>query len=325
MGDLVRADRIDLSKSDLVRLARRFGIGALERLGGFENLLLRSVEPAGRVVRLSHGTRRSLPAVAAEVAFMHHLADHGVPVVAPIESIDGSLVEPFTTDRGEQLIAYCMTEAPGAIRHPAEWSDSDIIAYGDLLGRAHHAAGRFDPPLTERRPDWTDPFFDPGVRFLDDPPIVDVFHETRRRAREHPAGGTDLLIHQDAHFWNLHVSDDGHLTLFDFDDCGYGTAEHDVAIVVFYWLFIGWPDPTAELGRFLRLFLQGYERHATLTVGWTEGFDHILKVREVDIYLLIAMSGEEPRGAEAAFMVDRRRRLLDWVPYLGVPLTSLLD
>jgi Ser/Thr protein kinase RdoA (MazF antagonist) len=58
------------------------------------------------------------------------------------------------------------------------------------------------------------------------------------RAPCRPAGADDLLIHQDAHHGNLFITDTGEITVFDFDDAAYGTPTHDVAIALFYWLFV---------------------------------------------------------------------------------------
>ena len=132
-----------------------------------------------------------------------------------------------------------------------------------------------------------------------------------------------MLIHQDAHLGNLFITDDGQISLFDFDDCGYGTRTHDVAIVLFYWL-MSREDQQDEVRRFVPLFLSGYERHATLPARWPEGADLILSNREIEIYWLIKTDSEAPNPMEAPFMVDRRQRLLDGVPYLGIPLAELL-
>ncbi|MGI9609306.1 MAG: phosphotransferase enzyme family protein [Acidimicrobiia bacterium] len=321
--DLIRADAITLTETDLGRLEALYGIGRLERLGGFENVILRSLDPP-RIIRLTHTSRRSLGSIEAEVAFMEHLVKASVPVAAPVNALDGHRVVGFETDGGQPCVVYCMQEAPGAIRYPAEWSDSDIVAYGDLLGRLHAAAQSYPSKQGVGRPAWFEPFFDFGIGLMDDLEVVQLFHDSKRTALDHPVGGADLLIHQDAHFWNLHVDEASRLTLFDFDDCGYGTAEHDIAIVLFYWLLAIWPDPSAEVRRFLQLFLEGYQRHAALADDWPEGMDRILKVREVEIYLLLTMEEIDPNGVEALFMSGRRDRLLAGTPYLGVRLESLV-
>ncbi|MDJ0954484.1 MAG: phosphotransferase, partial [Acidimicrobiia bacterium] len=126
-------------------------------------------------------------------------------------------------------------------------------------------------------------------------------------------------------YGNLHVTDEGLISLFDFDDCGYGTPTHDVAIVLFYWLLGRNEDQHSAAQRFAAHFLRGYERQETLPADWPEGADRFLSLREVDMYWLIG--GESPSDMsplEEIFMDGRRGRILDGVPYLGAPLAEIL-
>ncbi len=323
VADPIRASALAPTDRDLARLAGRFGLSALEPLGGFENLLLRSVEPPRRVVRLTHTSRRSVELVEAEVAFMHHLAEHGISAAKPIDSIDAVPAEPFLLDDGSPTVAYCMSEAPGTVRHPRDWSDAHLVAMGELLGRAHLAAATFEPHGV-RRPAWTDAAFDPGTWLLNDPEFSEAWRSVRHHAAGHPAGGTELLIHQDAHFGNTHIDDSARLTLFDFDDCAYGTAVHDIAMVLFYWLMVGWDDEVAATRRFFDRLLDGYRRHTDLAEDWPEGVDRLLKVREADIFLLISLNEVEWSDFEQRWMEGRRRRVMDRIPLLGTPLADVL-
>ena len=168
-----------------------------------------------------------------------------------------------------------------------------------------------------------------------------VYSDVKAAAANHPAGGIGLLIHQDAHLGNIHVTDDGRFTIFDFDDCGYGTATHDVAIVLFYWT-MGFPgDVTRECRRFFSAFLSGYERHGHLPSGWEDGVDLFLKLREADIYALLKDEytssddepGDEPAdeleadpwAMEARFFQGRRELILEGAPFLGQPLGRILN
>jgi len=293
----------------------------MQPLGGFENLLFRSDN--GRVVRLTHTSRRSIGQVEAEVAFMRHLAEHQVRVVTPIPSTAGNLVESFELTDGSPIVAYAMNEASGAITYPQDWSDAHLVAMGELLARSHLAASSFDP-TGERRPAWTDPTFDPGMDVLSDEEVRKVWRELIADAASHPAGGADLLIHQDAHFGNVHLEDLDRITLFDFDDCGYGTAVHDIAMVFFYWLIVGWDDEAAAARRFFDRLLHGYRRHIELDADWPDGIDRMLKVREAAIYAIISTSAVETSAFENGWMTGRRQRVLQRVPLLDSPLADIL-
>ena len=318
---------MNLTEADAARAARLFDLEGIEPLGGFENALFRSVS-GGQVVRLTHTSRRSTRMIDAEFEFMEHLADHGVPVVAPVRSVDGLLAEEMETDEGHTVVAACMTGAPGAHRRAADWSPAEIETYGSTLGAMHAAARSFEPVGAGRRPPWTDPIFDVGLGGGGDTPddLVRRNREILAAASEHAAGGTGLLIHQDAHGGNLFMTDDGAITVFDFDDSAYGTPTHDVAIVLFYWLIGRDLDLAAETRSFLSHFLRGYGRHSELPSDWPVGADLFLSYREIDIFWLIEMEPEEDSSpGELRFMEGRRRRILEGVPYLGTPLADVLE
>lgn len=189
-----------------------------------------------------------------------------------------------------------------------------------------HVAAESFAPEGALRPAWTDPIFDvfQGAE-TSDPALFQRVEEVRAACTAHDAGGTGLLIHQDAHLSNLHITDDGRISLFDFDDCAYGTPTHDIAIVLFCWLLGRDEDQHPAARRFVAHFMRGYERHTSLRAGWHEGADRFMTFREVDIYWLVKdESPPDVTPLEKRFMEGRRERIFDGVPYLGSPLADVL-
>ncbi len=322
---IIRAADMALSATDLERAAAKFDTGPLVKIGGYENLLFRSADREPRVLRLTHATRRSIGMIEAELHFMEHLAANGVPVVVPVRAKDGSLVAELDTESGDSVLVACTTNAPGSFRPRTDWSKNDIVSYGAVLGAMHAAAGGYEPQGPTRRPTWDEPIFNMGIT----PENTEanefaLFMRIKAKAQASTAGGADLLIHQDAHSGNLNVTESGQITLFDFDDCGYGTAVHDIAIVLFYRLMSFATNIQAEARRFLDLFLKGYERHCTLPTGWATGVDAFLSFREFEIWwLLLREPLETWFQSEVEFMVDRKERIRAGVPFLGTAFTEL--
>ena len=67
---VVRAADMTITDRDLTRIAKAFGVGRLESIGGFENALYRSED--NRIVRITHTSRRSVGQVEAEFGFMDY-------------------------------------------------------------------------------------------------------------------------------------------------------------------------------------------------------------------------------------------------------------
>ena len=324
---IIRATDMNLSDRDLARAAKRFGLTAIEPLGGYENALYRSTDPPGRVLRITHTSRRTIGMIEGEFAFMNHLATRGVPVVAPVLSTDQNVAEVIETDDGQSVLVACMTEAPGGRKRSSDWSAEEIERYGALLGAMHAAADSFEPVGRARRPSWQDPIFDVGLGSARDtePDLFRRQQEIVAAGAAHWSGADQLLIHCDAHLGNLFVTDDGEITIFDFDDSAYGTATHDVAIVLFYWVLGLEGDLGDAIQKFIGPFLAGYDRHARLPADWAEGADLFLSCREIDIYwLFYSEPADESSVVRPRFMLDRRRRILEGVPYFGAPIAELL-
>ena len=322
----MRAADLVLSDEDLAQAAVLFELSPLKHLGGFENLLLSTTQGPGRVLRVTSANRRTRGLVEAELRFVEHLANAGVTVARPRRSRGGSLCEELVTASGDHVILTCMDRAAGGKKGPTGWSELEIEAYGQLLGALHRASETYRPAHgVARRPDWHDPLFDPGLNRADTAPALrERYHARHAACVIHPAGGTDLLIHLDAHHGNLFTTGGPQLTLFDFDDCGYGTATHDVAIVLFYWL-MGHDSPLEELRRFSQIFLSGYQKHAKLPPSWAEGAERFLSLRELEIYYLLS---EVPPAnwneRHRSFMANREQRILQGRPYLGLAIAEVL-
>ena len=84
MSGPVRADALDPTEGDLAALGARYGLTSLERVGGFENLIYRSDERDGVVLRLTHTSRRSVADVEADPRAVGRAALHRGPRRAPV-------------------------------------------------------------------------------------------------------------------------------------------------------------------------------------------------------------------------------------------------
>ncbi|MEM7164546.1 MAG: phosphotransferase [Planctomycetota bacterium] len=316
---IVRAADLVLGDEELDRIAGLFGLRKIEPIGGFENLLFRSTDPPGVVVRVTHAGRRSVDQIRGEFEFVEHLARRGAPVVRPVHTKDGHLCVERLTEAGAPVLIVAMSAAPGAHKSPELWTSQDCETYGRTLGRLHVAANDFVPSKpSHRRPPWFGSQLDPG--FGDDP-LRSRFETIVDRARAVPAGGTELLIHQDAHHGNLHVAEDGTMTLFDFDDCAYGSATHDLAICLFYRFFGEENLDHEAIASFTGPFLRGYTSVHKLPETWPHGVDDFLSLREVTV-LFLTKTMPKKRPIHERFLERAARNVREDAPYLDLPASE---
>jgi Ser/Thr protein kinase RdoA (MazF antagonist) len=218
-----------------------------------------------------HGWRTDAE-TAAELALMSDLHLHAVPVSRPMPRKDGSLFGLVRAAEGERQVAL-FTPAPGA--DVREIEPRHARAYGRLAARLHATVdddlptyARFhlderhllDEPLTAIRTRMGDvDGCAEDLAYLEEIGAR-VRNELMALPRTSPAYG---LCHGDLHPGNVRFGDDGELTLFDFDCCGYGWRAYDLA--VFLWnSYLERRSKTWRASRW-RAFLRGYGAVRVLT------------------------------------------------------------
>lgn len=316
-----------LTERDLAAISGQFGLSELTSLDGYENAVYRTERPTPHVLRITHTSRRTVSQIEAEMGFLHELERAEVSVAPPVPARDGRLVVSHEAESSGVVTAVAMLFADGEHRHPDRWSNDDIRRYGELLGRLHAVSASMVSEGRLDRPDWDSiimPVIDADLGGKH-PEIRATIEEALAATVAHPAGGTDQLVHEDAHLGNLFITDDGHITLFDFDDCGYGTPSYDLAMVILYWVAgRSLEDVGAEIRRLLNPFLAGYESAYPLTPEWTEGADLHMCIRELELYAALVDTDMSHDGWGRAFMDGRLERIQSATPFLGIPLADVL-
>lgn len=305
-------------------------MSALRPLDGFESFIYEAERSDGPfILRIGHSTRRSSNLIHGEVDWIDHLAAGGTPVARALPSSRGNLVEALADDEGGEFLCTAFAKAPGAHATRSQLTEPLFLNYGRLLGRMHALAKTYTPSnLAWQRYTWDSPENNIPDRQLQpaDEHIRRKYEALREHLRSLPRDTASYgMIHQDAHLSNLFVDTDLTLTLFDFDDCVYGHFIYDLAMVLFYMVLWGHPDPSAFTGQFMPVFLRGYREHHQLDQHWLQELPHFLKLREIDLFAAILYTqGETPTEPwSARYMAGRRTLIENDMPFLEYDWSSL--
>lgn len=232
--------------------------GHLHALNSYENRVYQiGVEEGGYVVaKFYRPLRWSDEAIREEHAFAWELAEHEIPVVAPLRDAHG---ETLHHHEGFRFALYP--------RRGGRWPELDdpdnLIWIGRFIGRIH-AIGAIRP-FVHRPTLGIEDYGDESCRYLLEHGFVprelqlayrtlaeDVLRQVRTCYAR--AGEIRLIrLHGDCHPGNILWTDDGpHFV--DFDDCRMGPAVQDV------WMLLSGerPDMTAQLAE----ILDGYNEFA---------------------------------------------------------------
>ena len=317
----------------------RFGIrpGNLRLLDGFESFIYEYLKEDGDqgggefILRIGHSLRRSIELIQGEVDWINALARGGAGVAHAVFSEAGKLVEAIPDGHGDYFLATAFVKAQGHPPRRAEWTPVFYEHYGRLLGRMHAISRAYQPSSPAFiRPQWDDPVNTFPDQCL--PPSEKValrhFQALMDHLRSLPRDGRSYgLIHQDAHTGNLFVDDEGHITLFDFDDCCYGWYIYDIAMVLFY--AVPWQgDVAAFTETFMRSFLRGYRQENDLDPCWLRELPYFLKLREIDLYAVIHRDFDVNNLDHPwvkGYMQGRKERIEAGVPFIDYDFMSLAE
>jgi Ser/Thr protein kinase RdoA (MazF antagonist) len=307
----------------------RYGVAKenVRLLDGFESFIYEYEKSGqGYILRVSHSLHRTSDHTRGEIEWVNYLADGGVPAARAVPSERGNLVESIDVKDGSHFTAVSFERAPG--HHPTkkDWDSGLPGKMGQIMGRMHALTKDFEPSDDRfRRHAWYDDYPD-GIaeRYL--PPseaavgnkLYQILEYLRTLPQDRDSYG---LIHVDFHGGNFFVAD-GRITLFDFDDCQYAWFIYDIAMALFYAIphHCEKEEDVAWAHDFLNQFLAGYRRENTIDPGWMKQIPYFLKLREIDLYVIIHRSCDldnlDPWCSN--YMHNRRYKIENDVPYVDM-------
>jgi Ser/Thr protein kinase RdoA (MazF antagonist) len=258
-------------------------------------------------LRLNTHSLRDTPGLHAEVAWMQALATGGVVRVPQLcRTPQGQHVVEIAFPPLQKMLSATMTHwLPGRIVG-ARPSYQQLMALGRLTAQLHQQSVDWRPvkpatfPMLNRLLLNSDDHL-AGLpasampaelyeRLMQIRPRIDaVFDELNERSTTQP-------IHADLHPYNV-MWHQGELTVFDFDDAGYGLAIQDIANTLYYVRDLAYADEAV---------LRGYEQVAPLPVGIAEHLESLLMARGIVLLndLLVLTN-----PADVAFVPEFMRRI----------------
>ncbi len=312
----------------------RYGIAEdkIDLLDGFESFIY-AYERAGaeNILRIAHSFRRSVALIQGEVDWINYLAAGGAGVAPAVLSQRGELVEVIDDGQGGAFLATAFVKARGVTPRGEIWAPPFYERYGETLGRIHALSREYEPGDSAwRRPDWDDPVMLEVESLLPstESAVVVRYRDLMAHLCSLPRNSESYgLIHQDFHAGNFFVDEDGHFTLFDFDDCVYGWYAYDIALVLFYAALFA-DDPGSFTQEFMTHFLRGYQREYPFDPAWLPEIPHFLKLREIDLYAIIHRSFDVENlehPFDIHYMRGRKERIEWGSPYIDFNFESLAD
>jgi len=212
-------------------------------------------------------------AIEAEIEIVNHLLQSGLSVAYPIARENGQYILPINTPEGTRY-GVLFSEAEGIPCNNDMLDERETIKISSLISNMHTMLDAI--PTSPKRWKLDDRLFlDQSIEILENYHsfnphfdlhfLKDVVKELKEQIQAKAKSWNWGLCHGDIYTGNIHRRNDGNLTIYDFDFCGYGWRAYDVSP------FLGmFGDGTREevvdkRKRQLDYFLRGYKNAGGLS------------------------------------------------------------
>ncbi len=203
---------------------------------GLSDVYLVETLSALYILRVSHHHWRSKLEIEFELELLDFLAEQGIPVSAPLRTRRNSRFVEINAPEGKRYASLFPYAAGGIALGDLNLTQSNLL--GQVVAQLHQTVSQFRslasrPSLTpeyllDNSLQSIAPFLyhrHHDLKFLVET-IADLKQELARLPLHSPYW---CICWGDPHSGNVHFTADNQLTLFDFDQCGYGWRVFDIA------------------------------------------------------------------------------------------------
>jgi Ser/Thr protein kinase RdoA (MazF antagonist) len=247
------------------------------------------------ILRIYRAGWRSLSDISYEIDVLNHLSSRGIPVSKPLPQKDGTFIRTLLAPEGTRHAVLFTYAAGNGISYK---KDAERVGfnYGQAVAKIHNAVQDFTsqharfpldldylidtplksigPLLSHRQEDWVY--------------LQEVADKIRNRLIELPSDALEQgVCHGDFNGGNAHIADDGTITFFDFDCCGWGWRAYDLA--VFRWL----ARINGQEKERWEPFLRGYREEKNLNEIDLQAVPLFIGIRNMWIFGLHAGNGHD--------------------------------
>ena len=245
--DLPVEDQQNSLTTFATELLKDYGIhGAKVSCINFEfnaTFAVESESGAKYALRININSTRTVENMKGEIEWVRHLnRTSGVHVPTPIATVkDDYIVSGLHAD-SDQILSAVMYSWLDGEEIGDEPTSQQLHEVGKAIATLHQESTDFTLSGNNALPTFNDFFWGTeDLLFSDKSVLSDADRALLQQAHDLIMQFTNELyenskihiIHADMHGWNL-MWNEGRLSIFDFDDCGYGVEAQDLAVTLYY-------------------------------------------------------------------------------------------
>ena len=194
-------------------------------------------------LRININSTRTVDNMKAEVEWVRHLnRTSGVHVPTPIATVKDDYIVSGQHAHSDQTLYAVMYSWLDGEEIGDEPTSQQLHEVGKAIATLHQESTDFTLSGNNALPTFNDFFWgtedflfsEKSVLSDADRALIQQAHDLIMQFTNDLYENSKVhIIHADMHGWNL-MWDDGKLSVFDFDDCGYGVEAQDLAVTLYY-------------------------------------------------------------------------------------------
>lgn len=278
--------------------AYRFGvtIEQLTYIGAWQNFIYEyEKDEVAYILRFTPSSHRSQDGIEGELDWIVYLSNNGISVSEPIRSHQGNYTETIKLENFYFTVTSFVKAEGRKIDYPECLNAPSLYQeLGEVMGKMHALAKTYKPQNDSiRRGHWNENYYLQHIRQfvpLEQTLVHEGCAKLMKRVEDTFVQNPDHygLIHADIGVGNFLIHDEG-LTLFDFDEAQYSWFVEDIAIPLYYLVYVYGGEDGRELrrsqaGRFMKHFLIGYRQHNEMEEERLKQIPLFLQLREIIVY-----------------------------------------
>ncbi|MBA2938897.1 phosphotransferase [Paenibacillus sp. CGMCC 1.16610] len=318
-----------LFNQDILRQAAEcYGIreDSIIELNGFQNFVFSGLVGDREVIlRIAHNAHRGELLTKAEIEFILFLAESGVKVAKPIQSLSGDLLHVID----HAFIVTAFEKVLGRNAKIAEESNSFYENIGQFVGKIHKYSLHYTPQ--HFRYEWNENALLTSFKNNCPPELFNSFdrliEEVSALAKDKNTYG---LIHGDVSCGN-YLNDGDNANIIDFDEAEYSWFVSDIATPLFYEIPIPWVvdgEVRKEITkRYFSNFLNGYCKENTISQEWLKKIPLFIDLRQARVLSALYRSRDFNAPDWSKWDEQARRfyysNLLNSTPYIDLDFSRM--
>lgn len=286
---------LEKNESKLITiLSHRYEIKSdeLKKIGsGYQNLIYEFFKNKKYyMLRISNSETRKLDDVQAELDYITHVSSCGLTVSLPVASPNGKWIETIELKDARYYVVVFNKAKGRHINYPSYLGNTRLYYdLGVVTGRLHKASKKMNNDQVIRN-DWQDNYYLKNrQKYISESNIIESLNKIIESIKTIKIERDNYgMIHGDVNIGNYFV-DQETITLFDFDECQYSWFVEDIAIQLFYTVYVYNDDSIKERHikaiEFMKNFLNGYRTENTISIKMIKEIPKFLMLREIIVHV----------------------------------------